>query len=432
MNKIKVNNQETILFSTLIFLANPLFGVLFLFHLLISNLRLYKQSLVNLFIIFLAFFLAFINSTKVPKNDLLFHANQYIYAKNMGLLEYLKYIEKEPIGYIFNYIMYSITGGSVKLWVITFSFISYILFFSALKRFYLKIEAPLYLLVLSLVLAAFFPQLFSLSAHLIRQFIASCIFMYFAIDKIFFNKNKYWIVLLGILTHGSSLILYALVYFKFLSNFKKYRVLNIILLLILIFHQKISSFLFIVFGGLYPALDYILKRASRDTTFDLGNFQLMNFVMMIVMVLVVLSSKTTIKNMYKKSLKDFNLEENIKVNYPEENQYIELRKNVKFFFFTMIILSFFILINLKQSELSNRLFFYLFFYFPFIFPLFLIRFKHSALLSYLLSCIFMAYFVFRLEFGVWNYGSLYKLSTNNFFSYFTDPEQEMEYKKFYW
>lgn len=420
------------MFSILIFLANPLLGLLFLFHLLISNFRVNKQIFISLFIVFLAFFLSFINSTKIPENDLLFHANQYMYAENMGLLQYLKYIEKEPIGYIFNYVMYYITGGSVKLWVITFSFISYMLFFNAIKRFYLKIEAPLYLLVLSLILAAFFPQLFSLSAHLIRQFIASCIFIYFAINKIFYNKNKYWFVLLGVLTHGSSLILYALVYFKFLGDFKKYRVLNIILLIILIFYQTIASLLLTVLGGLSPALDYILQRASSDTTFDLGDFQLMNFVMMIIMVVVALSSKTIISKMSNRNQESEDLEENSKELQSMGDEHLKLQKNVKFFFFTMIILSFFIVINLNQSELSHRLFFYLFFYFPFVIPLFLMRFKQSALLSYLLSCLFMVYFVFKLEFGVWNYGSLYKLTTNSFFGFFSDPEQEMESRKYYW
>lgn len=412
-SKIKITNQELIPLSVAIFLLNPFFGIIFTFNMLFVKAVKYKSKLISTFVIFLSFFLAFINITKIPENDLKFHASQYLLAKNYTLINYLQHIEKEPLGYVFNYLMYFLSNGSIKFWVMTFSFFSYLLFFTSIKRFYTKLEMPTHSLVLSLVLAAFFPQLFSLSAHLIRQFIASSIFIYFAVDKILYDKNKWWLALTGILIHGSSLLLYVFIYFKFIGNFKKHKILNISLIILLLFYQSIAKILFFMLGGVHPAIDYILKRASQDTTYDLGGFQLLNFVLMLIMIVIVFFST---KDSYIK-IRGIN---------------IQLEKNVKFFFFTMIILSFFILLNLRQSELSNRLFFYLFFYFPFVIPFGFTKIKQRAFVSYGLSIIFMVYFTYRLEIGVWSYASLSELGTKTFFGFLNYPEPFLEHKKYYW
>jgi len=399
----------------MLFLINPLLGIITAFNILFSNIIFFKAKVINLFIFLLATFLALINSTKIPENDLLFHASQYLEANKFTLLDYLNYIEKEPLGYTFNYLFYYLSGGSVKFWIIAFSFISYMLFFHAIKRFFIKINAPINLLVLGLILAAFFPQLFSLSAHLIRQFIASAIFIYFAIDKIFYKNNKWWLVVIGVLTHASSLILFLLVYFKFLGNFKRYRIVNIILIIMLLSYQSISKVLLNVFGEMNSTVKYILVRASADTTFELGDFQFLNFIMMFVMIFIVLSSNKFIERQFIKEKKHSLWSNNKPLN--KNSQQLVIKKDLKFFFSTMIILSFFILTNLNQSELSNRLFFFLFFYFPFIFPLFIGRFKNSTSIGYLLSILFILFFIYRLVFGVWEYASLSEISTNTFLSY---------------
>ena len=225
--KNKVLSVEIIFISVVLFLINPLASIILVFNALFSKGVKLKSNLINLLIIFLALSLSFINMTKVPENDLQFHAYQYLFVENRSLFEYLVIIKKEPIGYIFNFLIYHISNGSIKIWIFVFTFSSYLLFFSALKLFFQKITAPYHLLVFGLILAAFFPQLFSLSAHLIRQFIASSIFIYFAVDKIFYGNNKWWLAILGVLTHGSSLILYLFIYFKFIGNFKRYMFLNI-------------------------------------------------------------------------------------------------------------------------------------------------------------------------------------------------------------
>lgn len=417
MLRVKIDTKELQLFSVILFVLNPLLAVLTIFNVLFSNWKVNKNKLMNLFIVFLSFFLAFINSTKTPDNDLIHHGRQFLMAGDYTLLGYLNSIYKEPVLYFFNYFFFYVSNGSFIFWIITLTFISYFLFLQAIKLFFFKINAPTHQLVFGLVLAAFFPQLFSLSAHLIRQFIANALFIYFAIDKIFYKRNSWWLAIAGIFTHASSIILFFLVYFKPLGNFKRYRVLNIILIVVLLSYQAIAKLLFYFLGGINDTFKYILERASTDTTFDLGNFQPLNYVMMFAMIAIAL---TCIKFIGRQFVRMNNLSPNN--NSKEEitdidKQRQQIEKDSKFFFMTMIIFSFFILANLNQSELSNRLFFYLFFYFPFLTPLFVGKFKGSGLISYLLSILLMVFFTYRLVFSTWKYAPLFEIATNSFFSF---------------
>jgi hypothetical protein len=141
---------------------------------------------------------------------------------------------------------------------------------------------------------------------------------------------------------------------------------------------------------------YALERASSDTTFDLGGFNLVNYVMMFGM------SAISIYYIYIK----------------------KLEKSVPgftFFFNIMNVFSLFILMNIRQSELSNRLFFYLWFFFPLVVPL---VFKENKTKYWRTSLIafFFVFFCYRLENGFWKYNSLLDLLISPTIFYLISPE----------
>lgn len=138
IHKNKTLSIELLLVSVALFLVNPFGSLVIIFNALFSKGIKFKSVFINLFIFFLAIFLSFINVTKVPENDLEFHAYQYLLVENRNLLEYLVLIRKEPIGYIFNFLIYHISSGSIKFWIFTFTFSSYLIFFSAIKLFFQK------------------------------------------------------------------------------------------------------------------------------------------------------------------------------------------------------------------------------------------------------------------------------------------------------
>ena len=399
-----------------VFLLNPLTSIIWCIDLLFSKNNLVKKKLIEAFILMLALLLAFINSTKVPDNDLIHHSKWFLYAEGQGFFEYLASVYKEPLFYAYNYFFFYISNGNISLWIITHSFFSYYIFFIAIKKFFLKLNIPIYFLVFGIICAAFFPQLFSLSAHLMRQFLASAFFILFAVEKIFYKKNKWWLALAATLTHASSLLLVALVYYTPLRRFKENQFLNIILLITLYSYQLIANFLLDSVGELNSVIKYILERASTDTFFDLGSFPVFNYVMMLGMIIGAIVGINRLKSKY-----GTNRDEQEKSTITNNEEILGKKtiiKDLNFFFLIMIVFSLFILTNLNQSELSIRLFFYMFFYLPFVLPLFIANFKESKLLCLIISLLLALYFLIRLNNGVWEYASLNELVFNSSLYYF--------------
>lgn len=391
------NNQSIYLILIILFLLNPFFGVFALVNLLFI-IKYKNDKFFNLLIIFLSILLSLINITKVPESDLLNHGLRYLQSGDFNLPTYLITQRKEPVYYIFNYILYHLSNGSLNAWLISFTFFSYFLIFKSILLFFKKINASRIQIILGLMIAGFFPLIFSLSAHLIRQFIATAIFLYFAVNKIFYNKNKWWLIIIGVFTHSSSALFFPLVYLKFLGDFKNKTDLNIVLLIGLTFYQYFAGILYEILNDKFTALSYILKRASRDTTYDLGEFPILNIIIIFIMMVITIIYQAFF------------------VNYSEK------KEGVRHFFAISWFLSIFILFNTHQTELSLRLFYYLIFFLPFVIPLIFKKVNTiNSSLVYSICIGLSFYFLFKLVYGTWTYAPLTELLSNSIISFSKEP-----------
>ena len=378
--------------NILLYIVNPIFG------LLVSYIGLIKSSKIklrNLFLYYflLAFYLGLINSTKIPENDLDYHANHYLMVSGFNLLEYLILIGKEPFFYIFNFIFYRISGGSVQLWVLTMSTFSYYLYFVALHKFHSRFNQSISFLLFSVSCAAFFPQLFSLSAHLLRQFPAGIIFIYYFIELAIYKKNKWWIAVIGIGIHSTTILLYLLSNFIFLRE--KITLKNFLFplftLLVLVNYQFLVGFIFTKLPFI-PFISYILERGSVDTEFDLGAVTMINKLYLFVTLISIIYFQYA-RKLYLKD-EGFNLIFNV-ITY----------------------LIFFIFFNLHQSELANRFIFYVWMIFPLFFPLFFIS-RYFVLVRKVVASLLLIWFIYRLENGIWQYSEISELLFSPVISYF--------------
>lgn len=375
------------IFYLLVFLMNPFLGSLILWVLFLLDTK-------NKSYYFLAFImsamLSLLNLTKALENDLLHHSSEYLIAGRLDYLAYLAFKGKEPVFYSFNYLCYYLSNGSVKLWIFVISFISYFVYLSAVVKILKTVKATKSQILLGIISAVFFPQLFSLSAHLVRQFVTGSIFLYFVSDYIFCKQNKWWLAIGGFFIHSSSIILFPLVFFKKLGDFKNYLKLNTFLLMGVLSYQLVAAILLILIGA-GGFVGSVLMRGSKDTTFDLGEFNMMNYILMFFMWFASIK-------IYKR-MKDH-------------------KKEHRRFFAIMFVLSLFILVNIQQSELSTRMFFYLFFFFPVILSMMLSKnIKGYKELNLLLSIFFIFFFIYRLGNGTWTYASLEELMKFNVLGY---------------
>lgn len=380
------------LIPILLFLINP-FVCIVCFAVYLNFQRKVNRKQFYFFYFLLAVFLGFINVTKLPESDLAYHASGYTDARGVTIYQYLLSLKfKEFIFYAYNYIFYYLSGGSVKFWILTITFLGYFPFFIAIHSFQVKISGKPNYIIFSICIAAFFPQLFSLSAHLIRQFIAGSIALYFLVEKLVYKKNKWWLIFLGAFIHSTSIIIFAMGLVPFLK--KRPNVTNIskygFLVLILGGYQILSQSLLSTFSET-AGIGYALERASRDTTFELAAFSITNYIFILILAFLL------IKRVYVNNLDK-------KING------VEFISNIIF------IQIFFILINLHQAELSNRLFFYLCFFFPLIIPL---QFQQSnyGVLRKILTLFLIYFFSYRLILGTWHYATIAEIMKSNFFDF---------------
>lgn len=170
--------------SMAIFPLLPFFSIL-LFALVIALENKVNSKTFKIFIFLISTFLGLINSTKIPESDLLSYINLFKDIPNYSFFEYIFLKGKEPIYFSLNYLLYYLTNGNTNIYLILSTIISYSFFLLALFKFHKHINSSNSLIVFSILTAAFLPQLFSLSAHLNRQFLATSIFLYALILQLF-------------------------------------------------------------------------------------------------------------------------------------------------------------------------------------------------------------------------------------------------------
>lgn len=345
-NKITAKeNTLNFIFPFIIFYISPIISLCISFYILIKKNK--KIAFIN-FAILTALYITLINISKNPNldPDLQWYSEQYLDAGNLSYIDYIFSFGingkgKELFFPTFNYIIYFFIGKNVILYRAIHSFTCYILIFYAIYRFtkYLKIRYTD--AAIAIIIVSCFPWIFTYSATILRQFLAASILVWIIIERFSFNKKMIIPTICMFLSHTSSLLFVPLLYLPFFRKeiSKKTCFYYILGALFLIFIQPITDILYNIVGNSIPALTYALERASKDTTFKLPPLGLSKILFLLGEIIIPLLLY------YKYKIRPINIMGIINI---------------------AIILNVFILINLSQLELSNRLFLYSTFLLPFI------------------------------------------------------------------
>jgi hypothetical protein len=380
----------TITCHLLLFLINPFFSVLFLIFYLGCITQKNKYDYILLFV-FLSIFLGLINTTKIPESDLLNYQDLFAQAGTSSLNNYLISFGKEPAFSLFTYFCYYIFSRDFKLYVLCFSFISYFFLFQSIYLFYKKFNQS-YNIIFAVLLIAFFSEQFGLSAHLVRQFLAGSLMMYYLINKAIYHNNKWLLLIFTIFIHSSALFFVPLIFLPFFKNKIKGKALiflSIFLIIISIAFSILNSYLLKATQNLL-FINYIFTRTSaKISDVSSGQLNMLTFILIAFLILVTLY-----------------------IIYFKKAEY---SKTISYFYNIFLGLSIFILCTIDQPLLSLRFFFYVYFFMPFILPFAIPRFY--SLRSFLIL-ILLIRFGLKLETGIFKYDDILTLITNNFFSYF--------------
>jgi len=152
-------------------------------------------------------------------------------------------------------------------------------------------------------------------------------------------------------------------------------------------------FLLNIILGLFGSsfLTYALERAVRGTTYELEPISATGYIVMLFIVSVLV----------------------LKVYWKSKEPELIHFSNIVFF------LTAFIIGNLHQVELSTRFFFFEYFFLPFIIPfLFIKRTRLNFLIQTTFSCLFVIFFFYKIEYGVWEYAPLSDVLSLNLFNFY--------------
>lgn len=315
--------------------------------------------------VLLSFVLASLNSTKHPESDLFNYKTSYIASSFYNFDELLNSIYREP-GYYISEFLFSQSGLDFSVFLFTISFMSYFFMFKSFDKFFYK-ESVLKKGLL-VVLIAFIPEFFSLSAHLLRQFTATS----FCLLAIASQKKKDIILnfFLGASFHSSALLIIALyliskinLNFKHLSFFRlaKWTVLTL-------------TTIYLTFG--LPFTNYILERVLTLDTF---------------------TTKVALSDKWKYFIIGLLL------------LLIFLHKHFKFnktILKTTIFLGLTVVLLMPHIDLLAYRFFYLFiFLIPIFFIKILLNIKHGLAVIIVLCVLNVVRFSFNLNHGTWTYST---------------------------
>lgn len=278
-----IDEPRAVAYSALIiFIINPLISLtlLYFYILLRAHQHLVESRLLlRIYYLLFSIFLGLLNSTKTPENDLVWYYEGYLDAGHQSFLYYITNFGINAKGYeiglpILNYFIYYLIGKNTSLYIIIFTVFYYTTISLSVHRLGERYSISPAKIATAIFIIFIAPNIFSLSAVILRQNLAAAIIAYLFIEKIVFNKNRFGLMAFCVLTHTSSLFFIALLFLPGIRqplSLKNLPIFAALGLLILNYQQLAALLLALTPGD--NALTYVLARASSGTTYELPPLQ---------------------------------------------------------------------------------------------------------------------------------------------------------------
>ena len=192
-----------LLFS-LLFVWCPLFGILayalYLAHQeSVSIKRLWGLA------VMLALYLGCLSVTKERLGDFLEYSRLFAEVPKNNFFSYIMLFGKEPVYYGYTYLAYYLFLGNWNCFVISITTANYLFLSYALLKIAEYLHTSINNVIVSLFFMAFFFQEFAAIGNMLRQGLAQSITLAFLVHWYFCGKRSWWLALLAVGIHTSSL-----------------------------------------------------------------------------------------------------------------------------------------------------------------------------------------------------------------------------------
>lgn len=357
----------------------------------------YKKKVKNgsldwIYLIYCIVLVSLVNSTKVPENDLVWYLEAYERANGISFISFIPLsgviggMPCTDFGYnLYVWILSNICDANIVLFKFLTSTLVYLILGFAIIKLGRNYRLSKRTILIAITLMLFMPYIFTMSLQLVRQFFCGSILIYLLLDLLYFDSiKKYlkrnWIPILIMFSfHKSSLFFVILLLCFFLREKPKDNILLYCCIIVaLVGYQFLANILLSFLGNAQSSLSLVVQRASADTTFDLEQMSMTKIVLILAFIIFSF--------LYAYVIKPFN-----KI------------KQLRHVLNIILITCFFVLLNLHQSELSNRFYFYILPFIPFVYIFLSMKFPLIQKLSHLIFFLSILSWVMYLYYGRWDY-----------------------------
>lgn len=395
----------------ILFLINPLLGLVLALLVVLNSPNDYSANRreILLFVVTAAAWISLVNITKTITGDQVVYTRMFLGVPENGLygtvFDSWGGTGKEPFYSFITWVLYYLSGGSVRLFYFDLSFAMYILHFLAAYKVARKIDAPKYSLICGILVLTFFTQYFVMTLQLVRQMLAAGVVIYAIACKAEDGKNHWCWLVAAVLIHTSSayLALLSLVpwFYSWLTT-RRWAIVLACFVPVVVFSSAIGNAL----GGStgVSALDYGLSMYGNETYSDGGFISLgimaMVFVPLTLSVIVSLMS-------YRKAISSDNQEE------------IDVQRAILPISYMALFLMLFVLMFSKAPLIQYRFFYYSYSFIPLLIPLLIRKRPEAGFYCFVASAFFMVRFFVLHQSSAWDYAPTLDLFVQPITYYFT-------------
>lgn len=366
------------------FYVQPFLTLLILFS-IVSTRKIINIKQLSAVLFFAVLYISLVNTSKYPESDLENYVQAFLSAREMDLVEYLIIYNRELLYYLSLYLFALIPWSGIHSYIFFSTLLPYLIFGAALLRLGKSIGLDSHLILRLIISFIFFPQLFSLSGHLLRQFLAAALLMLFLSDFVVVGVRKWGVAFLGGLMHYSAVALLFLAIARPLRNFSPILNLHLYSLLIPLVYMAavLAAPVFLDF----PVLGVIAGRISSGEGHDLESLGLPAVFMAIILGLL---------SFYGLIFKKF---------WREDGR----AWLVYFISSVVVVLVLAASANASLSEIALRYFFYLYFLIGLVVLLLCPTSKRLRFLVKLSPFLALPYYFYKLGYGEWAYAPVGQL-----------------------
>lgn len=385
--KLKKKNLLITLLNVVLYLINPFIATItsLLFSIIIKSRYSIKILIINI-----SLFFGLLNATKFIEGDLFAYHNYFINGPQKSLIDFLSQFQADYLYYFVTYIAYFILFHSWELFIILITFFSYLFIFKSAEIILSRAKGIKTIdIILGLLIVAMFYPLFSFSAHLVRNFIAAAIILYFVTNYFFKNKNLWYFLPITISIHASATMFIISYFVPKKMSFKN---IMRMLFFIMLFLLAIFILLELLGYGIFENL-YVYSRIVNYSGFKtLLSFQ-DTINILLVTIFIIFFSRINKINILTTELS-------------------------RYLLFLIIILSIGYALS-SNPVIEGRILFYNYFLgIPLFLTVFIRRGMFFRIVNMIILCIFTVFFIQNLLYGTWIYIDGSEIITGNIFDYF--------------